>query len=146
MNSVKTPSRRLARWIDDFQAYKIDIQYRKGADAIVPDALSRRPDFQLNAILQYDDVLSAMEQYLMEKTLPKDAQMRERILKEASDFVMEDGRLFKRIAGGMTPCIEPLFRGDFMEKMHSQFGHLSYAGMAQAIESRAWWPGMEADM
>ena len=46
----------------------------------------------------------------------------------------------------MAPDIEPLFCGDFMEKMHSQFGHLSYGGMAQAIESRAWWPGMEADM
>ena len=35
----------MARWVDEFQEYDLKIQYRKGSDAVVPDALSRRPDF-----------------------------------------------------------------------------------------------------
>ena len=34
-----------ARWANEFQQYNLDIRYRKGEEAIVPDALSRRPDF-----------------------------------------------------------------------------------------------------
>jgi hypothetical protein len=49
MNTVTRPSRRLARWIDEFQGYRLDIRYRRGREAVVPDALSRRPDY-LNAI------------------------------------------------------------------------------------------------
>ena len=52
MNTVTRPSKRLARWIDEFQGYDLDIRYRRGREAIVPDALSRRPDY-LNAI-QHD--------------------------------------------------------------------------------------------
>ena len=46
----------------------------------------------------------------------------------------------------MAPYIDSLFRGDFMENMHTQFGHLSYAGMANAVETRGWWPAMDSDI
>ena len=45
INSTKSPSKRLARWIEEFQAYSLNIKYRKGSEAIVPDALLRRSDF-----------------------------------------------------------------------------------------------------
>jgi hypothetical protein len=45
LNTTRTPSKRLARWIDEFSEYSLDIRYRRGSDAVVPDALSRRPDF-----------------------------------------------------------------------------------------------------
>src|SRR6266480_4609663 len=45
MNSVTKPSKRLARWIDEFQGFDLDICYRRGREAIVPDALSREPDY-----------------------------------------------------------------------------------------------------
>ena len=41
MNSVTRPSKRLARWIDEFQGFDLDIRYRRGKDATVPNALSR---------------------------------------------------------------------------------------------------------
>jgi transposase InsO family protein len=58
LNTIKNPSRRMARWIEEFQQYEIDFCYRKGKDAVVPDALSRHPllvqepspDGQLQAI------------------------------------------------------------------------------------------------
>jgi hypothetical protein len=45
MNTTRTPSKRLARWIAEFAEYTLDIRYRKGSEAVVPDAISRRPDF-----------------------------------------------------------------------------------------------------
>jgi len=87
-----------------------DIQYRKVADAIVPDALSRRPNFALNTILQYDDIIRPIEQYLKNKIIPTDREMRERIQKGASDFLMEDDRLYKKLTGGeIASYIDPLF-------------------------------------
>jgi hypothetical protein len=48
LQTTVTYSKRLARWVDEFQEYDLKIQYRKGSDAIVPDALSRRPDLVEN--------------------------------------------------------------------------------------------------
>ena len=45
LTTTKTPSKRLARWIDEFAEYQLDIKYRKGSEAVIPDAISRRPDF-----------------------------------------------------------------------------------------------------
>jgi hypothetical protein len=45
LQTTTTYSKRLARWVDEFQEYDLDIQYRKGSEAVVPDAISRRPDF-----------------------------------------------------------------------------------------------------
>ena len=44
LQTTVTYSKRLARCVDEFQEYDLKIQYRKGSDAVVPDALSRRPD------------------------------------------------------------------------------------------------------
>jgi hypothetical protein len=146
MNTVKTPSRRLARWVDAFQSYKIDIQYRRGTEAIVPDALSRRPDW-LNLILQYDDIIAALEAFLKDRKLPHDHELRQRVLKEVNDFTIQNDQVHRKLPGGeIVPYIDPLFRGDFMDKMHHQFGHLTYAGMIHAVESRAWWPAMQSDL
>ena len=46
MNTMKSQSRRIARWVDEFQAYTISFKYRKGKEAVVPDALSRHPLFK----------------------------------------------------------------------------------------------------
>jgi hypothetical protein len=43
--STKKFSKRLARWVAEFQEYSLQIRYRKGAEALIPDAISRRPDF-----------------------------------------------------------------------------------------------------
>src|SRR6202035_4323512 len=45
MNTVKRPSKRLARWIDEFQGWNLVIKYRRGSETVIPDALSRRPDY-----------------------------------------------------------------------------------------------------
>jgi hypothetical protein len=68
METNKNPSKRMARWIEEFQGHDLDIQYRKGVEAIVPDALSRRPDF--HAIPVQGQLRALREQGLS----PKQAQ------------------------------------------------------------------------
>ena len=136
MNSITRLSKRLTRWIDEFQGYNVTIQYRKESEAVVPDALSRRPDF-LTAILQAEEYIPHIEQYLLDKKLSTNSTMRAKILQNADSFAMENEAIVKRLGTGkMTPYIDPLFRGDFMENMHTQFGHLSYVRMANAVETR----------
>ena len=63
--------------------------------------------------------------------------MRAKILQQADSFAMKDGVIFKRMGEGkVASYIDPLFRGDFMENMHTQFGHLSFVRMANAVETR----------
>src|SRR5437667_7299438 len=69
--------KRLARWIDEFQGFDLDIRYRRGKDAIVPDALSRRPDY-FAAILEndkYNNFMTHLKEYLINKVLPRDPLM-----------------------------------------------------------------------
>ena len=116
MNSVTRPSKRLARWIDEFQGFDLDIRYRRGKEAIVPDALSRRPDYfdYLAAIgvnIRYDDYIPHLKEYLISNTLPQDPAMRERVTALANDFVVDvDQTLLRKLKNGLTaPYIEPLF-------------------------------------
>ena len=151
MNTIKKPSARLARWIDEFQEYKLDIRYRPGSRATVPDALSRRPDY-LTAIqeraqeniIEYVEYMGA---YLKDRTLPGN-EFDELIKVEAKNFTTdEEGRVHRRIREGVTaPYLEWLFRGDFIQRMHNEYGHLSYRGMTELIEGRAWWPTMARDV
>lgn len=39
-------TRRQARWMELFQEYDFDFKYKPGKDSIVPNALSRRPDYK----------------------------------------------------------------------------------------------------
>jgi len=77
MNSVTKPSRRLAQWIDEFQGYDFDIHFRRRREAIVPDALSRCPDYldYLNAMIQHDEFSPHLKTFLIDHTLPEDAVM-----------------------------------------------------------------------
>jgi hypothetical protein len=42
---MRNPSKRLARWLDKFKKYNLNIRYRKGSEIIISDVISRRPDF-----------------------------------------------------------------------------------------------------
>jgi hypothetical protein len=155
MNTMQNPSKRLARWVDEFQGYKLNIQYRPGDQNIVPDALSRRPDylnsptwgreedpkpFYLNAITmreQPEEYVPHVQRFLEENKLPDDEQMRELVVKHAQEFVLvnhetdKKGKLlYRKIREGvMAPYVEFGFRGDLMQSIHSQYGHLSYPAL-----------------
>jgi hypothetical protein len=150
MNTIKHPSARLTRWIDEFQMYDLDIRYRPGVKAIVPDALSRRPDY-LTAITEREqgsqiEYVEHIGKYLMDETLPGD-EFDELIKVEAKNFILNDSRVYRKIRDNVTaPYLEWLFRGDFIQRMHNEYGHLTYRGMMNLIEARAWWPTIARDI
>ena len=150
MKTVQKPSKRLARWVDEFQQYNLMVKYRPGKLAIVPDALSRRPDF-LNALVlsKAEDYVPYVHQFLQDFSLPDDADemTRAQIVAEVDKFVLEDGVLHRKVKEGiMAPYIDFQFQGDLMQRMHDQYGHLFGCGhslIACTFESRTFvtpWP------
>ena len=151
MNTIKRPSKRLVRWIEEFQEWNLKIKYRRGSEATVPDALSRRPDYMLNMIHggagpAYEEYVTYMEEYLLSGTLPKN-EFAEQVKLEASHFVIQDGRLMRKLDdGATTPYLEWEFRGDLVQRIHNEYGHLSLKGMKDLVLRRAWWPKMDKDI
>ena len=75
--------------------YDLDIRYRRGRDAIVFDALGRRPDFNhLNVLSETDhfnnDFVPRLIQFLINHTLPDDTTIRERIIQEVQNYELDD--------------------------------------------------------
>ena len=71
MNTIKRPSKRLVHWIEEFQARDLTIKYRKGSEATVPDALSRRPDYLrlyvMRGLTPHEECVSYMESIYLVK-------------------------------------------------------------------------------
>ena len=90
-----------------------------------------------------------VHQFLQDHSFPLDANElnKAQIIAEVANFVLEDGVLHRKVKEGiMAPYIDFQFRGDLMQKMHDQYGHLSYTNLVNVLESRAWWPTIEKDL
>src|SRR5437762_11712696 len=87
----------------EFQQYNLVIKYRSGSQAIVPDAISRRPDFNALVLQTADDYVPYVRQFLETKAFLTDANATERaqIVAEASKFVHDDGVLFRKLNEGI---------------------------------------------
>lgn len=99
MKTTKVVSKRLARWIDEFGSYDLDIRYKPGTEMVVPDALSRRPDHKedqatevLNSMtleLYSIDLFEVMQPYLVDGELPEDVGEADEVRRRAKEFRME---------------------------------------------------------
>lgn len=111
LTTTRTYSKRLARWIDEFQAYDLELRYRKGEEAVVPDAISRRPDFigegpanvaqqvpawgRLNMMTKVGgfeeaEWYSATIQYLSAGSLPDDKMLRKEVMRWAGKLAIHE--------------------------------------------------------
>ena len=77
MNTVQKPSKRLTRWIDEFQQYNLIIKYRPGNQVVVPDAISRRPDFNALVLQTVEEYVPYVRQFLQDQSLPANASKQE---------------------------------------------------------------------
>jgi len=148
LKSIKRPLKRLTRWIDEFQGWSLNIKYRRGSEAIVPDALSRRPDYMLHymhRLEKHEEYPMFMEEYLTRGKLPKN-EYSELVRLEAPHFEIQDDQLMRREEGVLSPYLEWAFRGDLVQRLHNEFGHLSPKGMKNLVLTRAWWPKMDQDI
>lgn len=175
MQTTTTYSKRLARWIEEFQEYNLMIKYRKGTEAIVPDAISRRPDFigdgpanmatnrptwsaTLAAIRTVQRVpedvwLEATKEFLRSGTPPDDQRTRKAVEHYAQSLSLEgettegnERLIFTSEDGMKSPYMADPFRTDLTARLHKEFGHLGWPGLGGVIKPRAWWPSMRADL
>src|SRR5205814_4912097 len=85
-----------------------------------------------------EEYIPYMRTFLTEGTLPQDDNIKERISGEVDNFVVEDDTLFRKVRNGIkAPYVEFVFRGDLMERIHRQYGHLLFDSLKNIIESRA---------
>ena len=114
--------------------------YRQGSDVVMPDALPKKPDYMLNvmqALASHEEYVTYMEEYLISGALPKN-KFNEQVRLEAPHFLIEEGRLMRRIAAGViAPYLEWEFRGDLIQRIHEEYGHLSQQGMRDLVRMRA---------
>lgn len=150
--TTKIASRRLDRWIAEFQEYDLAIKYRPGAENTIADAISRRPDF-LNAIAQHNQ--SRLEEgdalyynlglYLQGQDYDKKYEGKIQSLKRG--FFHQDGHLFKRRRHGppVYYIITPL-RQETLQRVHDELSHLGAEGLIGPVQHRYWWPNLERDV
>lgn len=114
LTTTRAYSKRLARWVDEFQAYDLELRYRKGEEAVVPDAISRRPDFlgegpanmaqgapawgKLNMMTKvggFDEAewYAATIQYLSAGSLPDDKSLRREVMRWAGKLAIHESPL-----------------------------------------------------
>lgn len=155
---MRNPSKRLARWIEEFGEYNLSIQYRKGSEAVVPDAISRRPDLMgegprnraaIVATIRgfdEDDWAMHMTALLCDGTAPPE-EFKEDIYEYQNDFTIDDeGNLYYTTPDNMSLYIPHAFRADLLERMHREYGYLGYPGLQGVMNGRGWWYGLEKDI
>ena len=156
--TMRNPTKRLARWIEEFGEYNLSIQYRKGSDNAVPDAISRRPDFMgegprnraaiVAAIRGFDEDEWAthMIAFLADGVIPPQ-DFQEDIYEYKDEFAVDDeGNLLHTTEDGHSPYIPQAFRADLLERMHTEYGHLGHPGLQGVMIGRGWWSNLEKDI
>jgi len=157
LQTMKTPSKRVVRWFKEFSEFNIKIRYRKGLEAIVPDALSRRPNFigntptnvaeRINAMrLQQDedkDFVEAMISFKQNSLQPTSERLQQLLKEKSKDFavfIKDDQPILKYKLlddKGFAPYLEPTLQADFLEYIHSYYGHFGAPALLGHIELRA---------
>jgi hypothetical protein len=153
-------SPKLHRWALMIQDYDFDIFHKAGKANTVCDALSRiqvqaihtvPPSDEIRVAQRRDAQLLPVIQYLLKGTYPQgmDVMEKEKLEKEADNFEIIDGILFRRMREKVPVVVIPEM---FQETMLYRF-HDSLEGMHQGIRkthqnllSVCWWYGMKASL
>jgi transposase InsO family protein len=152
-------TRRQARWMELLQEYDFDFKYKRGADNIVPDALSRRPDhcepspppLSVNALdLQADTGLRQrlIDGYQEDSRLGPIYQSCLRG-KSPSSYSLHDGLLYIERHGDTLLCIPKSsdLRLLLLHDVHDAAiaGHFGFDKTYAALRRLAFWPQMSID-
>ena len=148
----------------------MDIRYRPGSEAVVPDAISRRPDFVgkgpanvawLAALRGLDE--DVFIDSLKTKLQNPDAPVHKRLYHTLTpQFICQylldnDGRIRKKLQGfseddpshihtHTSPFIEKAYRYDLVKRIHNENGHFGYPGLLGPLELMGWWPEINRDV
>jgi hypothetical protein len=130
------------RWLDVLLGLDIRIAYIKGKDNVVPDALSRRPDFMVAAISQVEsDLLGRIR-----TAGQKDSAYRE--LSKRKGYVCENGVMYE-MGGKHKRVVVPRdtdLREALMLESHIASGHGGAAKTLARLTQNCYWRGIAADV
>jgi hypothetical protein len=149
LKTMRNPTKRLARWIADFGEYNLDIQYRKGSTMTVPDAISRKPDLMEDrkrhlaaqcTVIQGvtdDEYYEHLFHFIKEGRQPPES-IRSKVYEDQPRFTVKDDALLHLEGDNTTnsPYIPIPFRADFIERMHTEYGHLGFPAILGVVHGR----------
>lgn len=138
--SIESKSPRIARWALKLAKYDILLQYKKGAENIPADALSRSI---------YNVEVSLEDPYIsqLKKVIEKQPQ-------RYSDFRIKDGKVYKFVTNSSLPedagCrwkyVVPMNERLSLIKTIHEEAHLGFMKTMLKIKERYYWPKMAAEI
>ena len=150
LRTMDNPSGRLARWGLELQEYDFDIQYRKGANNLVADALSRKPDEDTETTeVANIEAPTGCAWYDRIRAATESAPHR------YPEYHVVNGRLYRHISDTHGPrsegewklCVPQPLREAVLHENHDAptAGHLGASKTAARLAQYYFWPGMVRD-
>jgi hypothetical protein len=150
-------TRRQARWMELLQEYDFDFKYKRGADNIVPDALSRRPDHQEPDPVNVHSLDIQLDPGLRQRLIdsyPDDSRLGP-IYKSCLEgspparYSLSEGLLCVVRRGDTLVCIPQKsdIRLSLLHDAHDSAiaGHLGFDKTYDAIRRSVYWPRIARD-
>jgi hypothetical protein len=141
-------NKRQAGWLDFLQEFNLEIIYRPGKDNTVADALSRRPDYVINAVFTLSPPVNLLQTV---QTASKRDEQYTRLLhqvqsKTRTDFKVRDNLLYKEEKPSPPRLYIPdcSLRTDLLKEAHdsSTSGHLGRDKSYELLSRTFYWPRM----
>jgi hypothetical protein len=140
-------AQRQIRWQGELTNYNYTIKYRPGKLNVVADALSRRPDLQLNAISGLEAahplLRSIVSSYPIDPLYAADNR-------RSLQFCHEGSHWYYTAAHGKRLCIplDAALRQQLLIEVHDAplAGHLGYDKTLAAMQRRFYWTTLAADV
>lgn len=149
LNSIESPSGRLARWALELQQYSFVVKYRRGKQNVVADTLSRQPV----EILELATIKES------QNGCPWIDKLKEGIVKNPKkypDYTLIDDHVYRHLPrqandDDCTPwklCVPITSRERVLEENHDSLagGHLGMRKTSHKVANRYFWPGMFQDI
>jgi hypothetical protein len=151
LDSKKELSPRQIRWQEKLSEFKYDIRYREGSLNVVPDALSRRPDYQINTIESKAEIHTECRQQIRDAIQTDDffapifVQTTESPDQESDDYRVQDGLLY--LCQGNRLCVPdlPEVKVALLRSVHDNpiAGHYGIEKTYARLSEHFYWPGMK---
>jgi hypothetical protein len=138
----KDLNERQQKWVSKIQAYNFDIEYVKGKNNVVADALSRRPSTYSMSEISVDWKSHLLVEYSKNKFACElmDGQLQDDRYRIIDDIIYYKGRIY------LVP--ESLFKKRVLQAFHdsSLAGHQGFLKAYRQIRERFSWKGLKGDV